>query len=150
AWGRGADAGLRFQFTTPTTPGMGGPGVIGPGAVASLGCAEADGLITLTVSPLFGQGPIGQGPVTMQVWTHQLTATEAANREADKQRQFAEAAAEAARVKEEKERKAATVCGVCAARYQGCIGARLPIASCQSDFRQCVFHGSPALVCPAP
>jgi hypothetical protein len=143
-WGRGADAGLRFQFTTPTHPGFGGPGLIGPGAVASLGCAEADGPITLSMSPLVGQDPIGQGPFTMQVWTHQLTATEAVNLEADKQRQ----AGDAARFKEEQERAVAKKCAQCSARYEGCIGAGRPNPKCRSDFTMCATLSGGS--CPAP
>jgi hypothetical protein len=143
AWGRGAEAGLRFRFTTPTHPGFGGPGLIGPGAVASLGCAEADGPITLTMSPMVGADPIGQGPLATQVWTHRLTDAEAVDREADKQRQ----AADVARFKEEQDRAAANGCVMCSARFQGCVGAGRPMGTCRSDFVMCATM-SPGHTCP--
>ena len=90
SWGLGAEAGLKFEFQRPETAGSGGPGVVGPGAVASVGCAETTGKITLTWSPLFGQDPIGHGPVKMQLFSHVMTRAEKQAHEQDKQRQIAE------------------------------------------------------------
>ncbi len=89
-WGVGAEAGLKFEFHRPEIAGSGGPGVVGPGAVASVGCAEATGPITLTMAPMFGTDPIGVGPLSMQLFSHVLTRDEKRNLEADKQRQLAE------------------------------------------------------------
>src|SRR5256885_2065509 len=96
-WGVGAEAGLRFDFQSPTGPGSGGPGVVGPGAVASVGCAEADGPITLAMAPLIGADPIGSGSYTMDLYSHVLTRAEAAHLEADKQQQIEESRQFAAR-----------------------------------------------------
>jgi hypothetical protein len=71
-WGDAAEAGVRFDFRSPTGPGSGGPGVTGPGAVASVGCAEATGPITVTMAPLIGAGDIGHGPFTVEVWSQRL------------------------------------------------------------------------------
>jgi len=90
AWGIGAEAGLKFEFQRPETAGSGGPGVVGPGAVASVGCAEASGRITLTMAPMFGQDPIGQGPIKMQLYSHVMTRAEKQQLAEDKQRQLAE------------------------------------------------------------
>ncbi len=100
AWGLGAEAGLKFDFKRPEIAGSGGPGVIGPGAVASVGCAEADGPITLTMAPMIGQDPIGTGPMSMQLFSHVLTRAEREHLEADKQRQIAEQREFAARERE--------------------------------------------------
>jgi hypothetical protein len=109
AWGLGAEAGLKFDFKRPEIAGSGGPGVIGPGAVASVGCAEADGPITLTMAPMIGADPIGSGPLSMQLFSHVLTRAEREHLEADKQRQIAEqrefAAREREREAQERERR---------------------------------------------
>jgi len=100
AWGLGAEAGLKFDFKRPEIAGSGGPGVIGPGAVASVGCAEADGPITLTMAPMIGADPIGSGSMSMQLFSHVLTRAEREHLEADKQRQIAEQREFAARERE--------------------------------------------------
>lgn len=105
AWGLGAEAGLKFEFQRPEIKGSGGPGVVGPGAVASVGCAEADGPITLTMAPMFGTDPMGTGPIAMQLYSHVLTRAEKQQLEADKQRQIAEQREFAAR-EEERQRRA--------------------------------------------
>lgn len=81
---------LKFSFQRPEIAGSGGPGVVGPGAVASVGCAEATGPITLTMAPMIGGDPIGQGPITMELYSHKLTRAEKQRLEQDKQRQIAE------------------------------------------------------------
>ena len=103
AWGLGAEAGLKFDFRRPEITGSGGPGVVGPGAVASVGCAEATGPITLSMAPMIGQDPIGQGPIKMQLYSHVLTREEKQHLEADKQRQIAEQREFAAREREREE-----------------------------------------------
>lgn len=104
AWGLGAEAGLKFEFQRPEIKGSGGPGVVGPGAVASVGCAEADGPITLTMAPMIGADPIGSGPLSMQLFSHALTRAERERLEADKQRQIAEQREFAAREEERRRR----------------------------------------------
>jgi len=104
AWGVGAEAGLKFDFQRPEIKGSGGPGVVGPGAVASVGCAEADGPITLTMAPMLGADPIGTGPLSMQLFSHTLTRAERDHLEADKQRQIAEQREFAAREEERRRR----------------------------------------------
>jgi hypothetical protein len=107
-WGLGAEAGLKFDFRRPEIAGSGGPGVVGPGAVASVGCAEATGPITLTMAPMFGTDPIGQGPIKMQLYSHVLTRAEKQHLEQDKQRQIAEQREFAAQARErEAQREAA-------------------------------------------
>lgn len=97
AWGPGAEAGLELAFRRPETAGSAGPGVVGPGAVASVGCAETDGPITLTMAPMIGRDPIGQGPIRMALYSHELTRAERRRLEQEKQRQLAEQRALAAR-----------------------------------------------------
>lgn len=138
AWGIGAEAGLRFDFQSPTGPGSGGPGVAGPGAVASVGCADADGTITLGMVPLFGADPIGSGPYSLEVWSHVLTKAEATHLEADKQRQIAEQREFAAREAQRKHDREAAGCARCEARYQGCIGAGR--SDCRDMWSTCTFE----------
>lgn len=142
AWDTGAEAGLRFDFRTPTVNGAGGPGVTGPGAVVSVDCAETSGPITLTMSPLIAgdRAPIGHGPVELEVWSHVLTPQEAAHREADKQRQIREQREFAQREAMEKQQRATFGCGKCDGRYQGCIGAGRSRTVCRDEYSSCAFH----------
>ncbi len=151
AWGVGAEAGLKFDFRAPTGPGSGGPGVAGPGAVASVGCAEADGTITLAMAPLIGADPIGSGPYSLEVWSHTLTRAEAAHLEADKQRQIEEQREFAAREAQKKHDRESTGCARCEARYQGCIGAGR--SDCRDQYSSCAFEEAGAdylSACPSP
>lgn len=140
AWGPGAEAGLRFDFRSPSGNGSGGPGLIGPGAVASVGCAEASGQIALTMAPMVGAESIGSGPLELELWSHKLTAQEAAHLEADKQRQIREQQEFAAREKAERQQRANTGCAKCDARYQGCIGAGRSQSVCRDEFNSCAFR----------
>jgi len=90
AWGPGAEAGLRFDFRRPEIAGSGGPGVVGPGAVASVGCAEASGPITLTMAPTIGTDPIGQGALQLELYRRVLTRAERRRLAEDRERQIAE------------------------------------------------------------
>lgn len=89
-WGLGAEAGLKLQFVRPEISGMGGPGVVGPGAVASVGCTETSGPITLTMAPMIGKDPIGRGPIELVLYSRVLSPAEQQHLEEDKQRQIAE------------------------------------------------------------
>lgn len=152
-WGPGAEAGLRFDFRSPTGNGSGGPGVVGPGAVASVGCAEASGPIALTMAPMIGQEPIGQGPVELELWSHKLTAEEAARLEADKQRQIREQREFAEREEAKRQQRATTGCAKCDGRYQGCIGAGRSRSVCRDEYGSCAFRevGADYLsACPNP
>lgn len=152
-WGPGAEAGLRFDFRSPTGNGSGGPGVVGPGAVASVGCAEASGTIALTMAPMVGQEPIGQGPIELELWSHKLTAEEAAHLEADKQRQIREQREFAEREEAKRQQRAATGCSKCDGRYQGCIGAGRSRSVCRDEYGSCAFREVGAdymSACPNP
>jgi len=153
AWGVGAEAGLRFDFHAPARQGSGGPGVTGPGAVVSVGCAEASGPITLTMAPLIGQDPIGQGTLAYELWSHKLTRAEAAHLEADKQRQIQEQREFAAREAAKRQQRATTGCAACDGRYQGCIGAGRSRSVCSDEYGRCAFeHVGPDYLsaCPRP
>jgi hypothetical protein len=152
-WDRGADAGLRFDFTSPSGNGSGGPGVRGPGAVASVGCAEATGVITLTMAPLVGHDPIGHGRFDYEVFAKHLTAKEQAELEADKQRQIREQEEFAAQEQQKRHDRAVAGCSKCDGRYQGCIGAGRSTSTCQQQYSTCTFEevGADAgSACPFP
>jgi hypothetical protein len=152
-WGLGAEAGLRFDFQSPTSKGSGGPGLIGPGAVASVGCAEANGPIVLTMAPLVGTDPIGQGPFTLELWSRTLTKEEVDHLQADKQRQIAEQREFAAREAAKQEQRETRGCAKCDARYQGCIGGGRGSAVCRQEYGSCAFEevGANYLsACPNP
>jgi hypothetical protein len=140
AWGPGAEAGLRFDFQTPTTRGSGGPGVVGPGAVASVGCPTATGPVTLTMAPMIGADAIGHGPYTVELWSHRQSDAEAAHMAADQQRQADEQRAFAERQRAKEEAQTQSGCATCDGRYQGCIGAGLSRDRCESEFRTCAFE----------
>jgi hypothetical protein len=140
AWGEGAEAGLRFDFHGPSGQGTGGPGVIGPGAVASVGCTTATGPVTLTMAPMVGNDPLGHGRYSIELWSHRQSDREAANQAADQRRQADEqhAFAERERAKEAEHTQAG--CAACRARFQGCLGAGRSRSSCESDYRSCAFE----------
>ena len=140
AWGTGAEAGLKFDFQGASGNGSGGPGVIGPGAVASVGCAEADGSITWTMAPMVGHDPIGQGTYWLDLYSHVLSAGEAKHLEEDKQRQIAEQQEFHRQEEAKKQQRLSSGCAKCDARYQGCIGAGRGQSTCQSDYRSCAFE----------
>jgi len=89
-WGLGAEAGLKFEFKRPEISGSGGPGVVGPGAVASVGCTETSGPITQTMAPMIGADPIGRGAIELVLYSRVLSPAEQKHLEEDKQRQIAE------------------------------------------------------------
>jgi hypothetical protein len=139
-WGIGAEAGLRLAFRSPTGAGEAGPGLIGPGVVAAVGCAEADGPITLTVAPMIGADPIGLGGYASELWSRTMTPEEARHLRADKEQQIEEQRAAAARDEAQKRDRQSAGCAKCNMRYQGCLGARRAEPSCHEDFRQCAFE----------
>jgi len=140
SWGPGAEGGVRFDFQTPTTHGSGGPGVTGPGAVASLGCAMSDGPITLTMAPLFGADPLGQGPYTLEVYAHALSAAEYASYQADQRQQSDDAAKFAASEAAKKNDRLSKGCATCESRYQGCVGSGQSESTCRNAFSSCAFE----------
>lgn len=89
AWDIAGDY-TKFDFQRPEISGSGGPGVVGPGAVASVGCAKATGPISLTMASMLDGDPIGKGPITMELYARVLTRPEIKKLEEDEQRQIAE------------------------------------------------------------
>src|SRR5262249_39802707 len=141
------------DFQTPTGPGSGGPGIAGPGAVIALGCAEANGPITLTMSPLIGTDPIGSGAVDLQKFSHLLTEQAAPHPEAGKQRQIEEQREFARQEAAKKQQRESTGCSKCDGRYQGCVGAGRGESVCRDQYRTCAFEevGADYLsACPNP
>jgi hypothetical protein len=137
AWGAGAEAGIRFEFDGPGGHGTGGPGVVGPGAVVSVDCPPANGTVTLAMSPMV-QGdtsPLGTGALEVEVWSHELTADETANREASRARDIKEQQ-DFAREQAQRNQKS---CQLCETRYQGCIGAGVSRHACEESYQSCVF-----------
>jgi hypothetical protein len=152
-WDRGAEAGLRFDFTSPSGNGSGGPGVRGPGAVASVGCAEATGPITLTMAPLVGDDPIGHGTYAYELYKKKLTPKEQAELAADQERQIREQEEFARAEREKRQNRAIAGCSKCDGRYQGCIGAGRSESTCRQQYSTCTFEevGADAgSACPFP
>ena len=89
AWDVAGDY-LKFDFQRPDTKGSGGPGVVGPGAVASVGCAKATGPISLQMASMLEGDPIGKGPVSLELYSKVLTKAEQKRLEEDEARQIAE------------------------------------------------------------
>ena len=89
AWDIAGDY-TKFDFQRPEISGSGGPGVVGPGAVASVGCAKTTGPISLTMAAMLDGDPIGKGPITMELYARVLTRPEIKKLEEDEARQIAE------------------------------------------------------------
>lgn len=81
---------MKFDFQRPDTNGSGGPGVVGPGAIASVGCAKATGPITLTMASMIEGDRIGFGPAKLELYSRVLTRAERRAMEEDERRQIAE------------------------------------------------------------
>jgi hypothetical protein len=80
----------KFDFQRPEVGGSGGPGVVGPGAVASVGCAKSSGPITLTMASMVEGDRIGFGPAKLELYARVLTRAEKKAMEEDERRQIAE------------------------------------------------------------
>ena len=94
----------KFDFQRPEIHGSGGPGVVGPGAIASVGCAKQSGPITLTMASMVEGDRIGFGVAKLEVYTRVLTRAEKKAMEEDERRQIAEQQ-EFARQERERERE---------------------------------------------
>lgn len=153
AWGVGAEAGVRFAVTRADGPANAGPGVVGPGAVATLGCPAASGPITLAMAPMVGQDPLGRGSFRGELWEMVLTPEQAAQLRAELARRAEEQRAEIARLREERRQRAERACNTCEVRYQGCLGAGRTRRACDDMFDRCRFDegGVDSVeMCPSP
>ena len=142
-WDAGAEAGMLFDYTTPSGGSKAGPGLVGPGAVGALPCADADGRITMRLAALDGNrrgAPIGHGTYTVELWSHVQTRAEAASVVADQQKQERDYRAFKAEDDAKKAKVSQQGCSKCEARYQGCVGGGRSTNSCDSDYRSCAFE----------
>jgi hypothetical protein len=90
-WLPGAEAGLDFVSTDPAGGEIhSGPGLIGPGAIATLGCMQASGQVAMTMKPSIGRDPIGTGNLDLEVYSHVMSRSERAKLEEDEREQIAE------------------------------------------------------------
>ena len=109
-----ARRGVSFVYVAPGEPQIhGGPGVHGPGAVASAGCPQRTVQATFDIQAIFGSASdrsriheLGTGKLTAQLVAKPITEEELTALEADRQRQIAEAEA-FSREQEELERQRA-------------------------------------------
>ena len=99
-WGHGAEAGLEFSVMRQDGLVSSGPGVVGPGAIASVGCADASGPITLSMAPSYGHDPIGTGMLELEVWSHAQTRAEREARAEEQERQQEDADRRLAAIRE--------------------------------------------------
>lgn len=95
----------KFDFQRPDTRGSGGPGVVGPGAVASVGCAKASGPITLTMASMVDGDRIGFGEAKLELYSRVLTRAEKKAMEEDERRQIVEQQEFARQEREREERR---------------------------------------------
>lgn len=115
AFGEHARRGVAFKYTSPGKPTVnGGPGVHGPGAVASGGCPQTDRTATFDMIANWGSATnksriheLGSGGFTAQLFTRDISEKELAERKADAERQAEESRrfAEEQRRKEEERRR---------------------------------------------
>lgn len=95
----------KFDFQRPDTRGSGGPGVVGPGAVASVGCAKATGPISLSIASMVEGDRIGFGSAKLELYSRVLTRAEKKAMEEDERRQIAEQQEFARQEREREERR---------------------------------------------
>ena len=142
-WDVGAETGMLFDYSSPSGGSKAGPGLVGPGAVGALPCADSDGRITMRLSALDGNprgAPIGHGAYTVELWSHVQTRAEAASFAADQQKQERDYRAFKAEDDAKKAKVAQQGCSKCEARFQGCVGSGRSNSSCDSDYRSCAFE----------
>ena len=143
AWDTGAEAGMLFDYRVPGGASKAGPGLVGPGAVGALPCADADGPITMRLTAMDGNprgAPIGHGPYSVELWSHRQTAQEAASVVQHQQEDDERFRKYEAEENAKKQQRAQTGCSKCEARYQGCVGAGRSTSSCGDDYRSCAFE----------
>ena len=95
-FGEHARRGVAFRYTSSGNPTVnGGPGVHGPGAVASGGCPQTDRTATFDMIANWGSATdksriyeLGTGGFTIQLYTKKISDAELAARAADTERQL--------------------------------------------------------------
>lgn len=106
--------GIAFRYEAPGRPTvMGGPGIHGPGGVASGGCPQTDHTKTFDIIANWGSAmdksrihDLGTGAFTLQLYSKDISEEELAEMKADQERQAAEQRRLAAqREREEAERR---------------------------------------------
>ena len=154
-WGAAAEAGVEVMFYSQNGKSSSGPGLIGPGIVAST-CADEDGPHTMTIAGHYEDAAdaLGHGQVITELWTGTLTAADVERRRLASEREDADRArfveeqrikqAQAQRRNEQEYERDSIVCDKCNARYQGCIGAGGSASSCESQFRRCTLDNAGA------
>lgn len=98
AFGEHARKGVAFKYESGSYPTvMGGPGVYGPGAVASGGCPQSDRVAVFEMYANWGSAmdksrlyELGKGGFTAQLYAKTITEAELAKQQADTERQLEE------------------------------------------------------------
>lgn len=151
------EAGLSFVFQ-PASGGAtvnGGPGIHGPGGAGSAGCPQQRDTYEFALQPIVGGAPgdLGTGDYVVELWAQPVSEQQLGAQAADREQQIAESRAFQERQRAEEAARNAQGCDRCAARYEGCLGARIARSQCDSDYRSCAFQevGADYLsACPSP
>ncbi|MBI4950564.1 MAG: hypothetical protein HY908_00880 [Myxococcales bacterium] len=146
-----ARRGLAFVYLAPGEPDVnGGPGVHGPGAVASAGCPARSHTATFDIQAIWGSAgdkskihELGEGPFTAQLYAKSITEKELAAQAADAERQRAESEAFARaeeQKKQDRRQQQLEGCAVCANERIQCQDRGTSPQSCKSSYDMCLFR----------
>lgn len=128
----------------------GGPGIHGPGGVASGGCPQADAAATFDLQANWGRATdksriheLGEGDYTIELWSKAVSDSELAARKADEDRQIEESR----RFQEEERRKNAERhergCRKCQDQFLECVAdyrRHATRATCERERDSCAFR----------
>lgn len=134
-----AKKGLAFVYSAPEGPEIsGGPGVHGPGGVASAGCPLEDAAMTFQVKPALddpNSEGLGKGPYTLQLLAKPISEEQLVALEADQEQQIADQRERAAQRAAERASKA---CRGCQDDYLTCLRTTAR-AQCSNERDTCVY-----------
>lgn len=125
----------------------GGPGIIGPGGVATAGCPQADSTVQFAMEANWGSAvdkshlhDLGQGGYSLQLFSKQTSDSELAHNKQSMQKSLDDSAAFQRQYEAEARARRANKCNRCAQKRLECIadwrrGATR--AQCDQEYRSC-------------
>jgi hypothetical protein len=128
----------------------GGPGIVGPGGVASAGCPQHDAAPVFDIQAIWGSATdkskihhLGKGGFTAQLYSKSVSDKELAARQADTERQIKESEEFAQQEKARAQQRVDKACNRCGRERTDCIADFRRGASretCRREYDSCLFR----------